>query len=506
MRTWQLIGNPRLNNLIINTATFSCVWLFFAYLVFSHDNITSVDGLYHIKLSEIMGRQGPFLGEFPWMSHAIFKEYWVDQQFLWHVMLIPFTAFDLITGTKLAAATLAAAACLAFYLFIKKQKVPFPHFWLLLLLAASPFFLYRMIMLRTQSTAILLMVIYIYFLLRNRHIPILITSFIFIWTYHIAILLIPITLVYLVVQLIYDRKLLFKPLFYCLGGIILGLTLNPFFPHTFDFLFFHVIFTAFNKFSAIAGNEWNALSSRHMLQVGMVGFVIFFGAIGLLLLKGVKIKKDTFFLFLLSLLTLAMFARTEKHVEYWAPFTMLFVAHAGRDLFAELSGDMFRHWLVKMVAGVAVALAGLAIVLHGRSVGGYIPRSGFSRDKFAGAAEWIEKNVPAGANLYNVKWEDFPYLFYHNNRHRSIVGLDPNYLLFHKPKLYLLYEAIFFGKAPNAAEIIHGKFNSRYVVTSRPFAGFLSLAQKDSRFVRVYDDGKVRIYGININRRPEAIE
>jgi hypothetical protein len=76
------------------------------------------------------------------MQFAVFRDHWVDQHFLFHLLLVPFTLFEnLLVGAKVAASVFAAAALTAFTVFLRRRGVPHPVFWLLVLVASSAAFL-----------------------------------------------------------------------------------------------------------------------------------------------------------------------------------------------------------------------------------------------------------------------------------------------------------------------------------------------------------------------------
>ena len=67
------------------------------------DGIVGLDGYYHIKFAWLMRQHGLRL-EFPWLPLTILKPAeFTDHHLLYHILLVPFTFFDLREGAKLAA-------------------------------------------------------------------------------------------------------------------------------------------------------------------------------------------------------------------------------------------------------------------------------------------------------------------------------------------------------------------------------------------------------------------
>src|SRR5215212_1898491 len=91
----------------------------------STPSILGVDGLYHIKIAEVMRKAGlPAPIAFPWLQLTILNPRdFTDHHLLFHLILEPFTFGDLRVGAKMAAATLATLAVLSLYALMYWQRV-----------------------------------------------------------------------------------------------------------------------------------------------------------------------------------------------------------------------------------------------------------------------------------------------------------------------------------------------------------------------------------------------
>lgn len=86
---------------------------------------------------------------------------------------------------------------------------------------------------------------------------------------------------------------------------------------------------------------------------------------------------------------------------------------------------------------------------------------------YAGSMNWIRGNVPPGETVFNTDWDDFPKIFFYDNTHAYVSGLDPTYLLYENPDLSKLYERITNGEEKEAAPLIREKFGARYIFTDK---------------------------------------
>ena len=85
---------------------------------------TDPDSFYHLKMPLLMIQHG-IIVNFPWLPLTIFKDHYVDQHFLYHVILVPFVfTWGPILGGKIAQALLASLVIVVFYWLLREQKIP----------------------------------------------------------------------------------------------------------------------------------------------------------------------------------------------------------------------------------------------------------------------------------------------------------------------------------------------------------------------------------------------
>jgi hypothetical protein len=112
-------------------------------------------------------------------------------------------------------------------------------------------------------------------------------------------------------------------------------------------------------------------------------------------------------------------------------------------------------------------------------------------DKYGEAMEWANKNIPAGERIFNCNWDDFPKLFYFDQKHSYIYGLDPNYLYRQNPELYKLVKQITDGKHDDPAPVIKEQFGSNWVFSdSRECEDFLAKLLESGWAETVHEDGE----------------
>src|SRR2546426_380309 len=215
------------------------IGVIFWWLQFSTSAICcgDFDGYYHIKWAQMLWqnfrarRFSP--PSFIWLPLTPLNPHdYVDHHLLFHIILIPFTWFrDLQTGAKVAAAIFASVAVFSCYWLIVRYEIRYRLLWLLALLASSAPFLYRMNMTKAPPLAILFLVIGTYLLFEGKYKYLLPLGFVFALTYDMFVLLGLATIIWVGVIAWTERRFEWRPLVFVTLGCVLGLLVNPYFPH-----------------------------------------------------------------------------------------------------------------------------------------------------------------------------------------------------------------------------------------------------------------------------------
>src|SRR5262249_180093 len=113
------------------------------------------DAWFHIRYAQVLRSEG-FSRTFPWWQETFLRDHFADKDFLYHVLLIPFTFADLVVPPNAPPLPFAAASIVAFHLVSLRLRVPWPSLWSLALLAGSMDFLYRIAAMRPLALAVAL--------------------------------------------------------------------------------------------------------------------------------------------------------------------------------------------------------------------------------------------------------------------------------------------------------------------------------------------------------------
>ena len=306
------------------------------------------DGYYHIKWARLLWenlRAKHFPPAFTWLPLTTLNPHdYVDHHLLFHILLIPFTWFrDLQTGAKVAAVIFGSLAVFSCYWLVVRYEIRYRLIWLLALLASSAPFLYRLNMTKAPPFAIIFLVIGTYLLFERKFWPLLPLAFVFALTYDMFVLLILAVAIWTIVIGWTEERFEWRPLAWVVLGSVLGLVINPYFPHNLYLFYEHarVKITA-TDFATKVGQEWYPYDTREFvincyvaLAAMLIGYLAFDGS------DRKRAQRPLYFLILSTLLML-MTARWKRFAEYFPPFAILFAAFTlenfwrGRAVFTRL--------------------------------------------------------------------------------------------------------------------------------------------------------------------------
>lgn len=493
----QQTRSASLRTLLTGAALYAAAFAVFTALIFAAPGYFGNDDYYHARISAEIWRQGRLALDFPWLPLTILSaDRFVDHHLLFHMFVAPWVTLAGMAGAKLATASIAAGVVLAVWALFRQISVKPASLWALGLFALSTPFLYRMLMIRTQGAALLVLVLALIVLFSRRHIWLVAVGFAFIWLYNGFVLLLGISVLYTAAAWIAERRLEWKPVVYTALGLGLGLVINPYFPNNAVFIYEHLIAKVDFESGVRVGNEWYPYTTG-VLMANSAGSLLIL-ALGFLRPSFGGSRRDRIetTLLLVALLTLFMVARSRRFIEYYPAFALLFAAAAwgrgGLDLTAWLPARLRRRWIVPLLAaGTGIAFAGITLSAVYQDA-----RRAESPEYMAGAAAWLEQNAPPGAMVFQTDWDDFPYLFHGNTRSVYTVGLDPTYMERDNRELWNQWVEITQGRVPEPSLLIRSLFGAQYVVSDTRHDGFEAAARTDPHLKLVYRDATSYVWEV----------
>lgn len=457
--------------------------------------IIDPDGYYHIRWSRLLWENLPHgrLPRFIWLPLTTLNENgYVDHHFLFHIFQIPFTwGPDLVAGAKASAVVYGALALLACFLLVSWEKVRYPSFWFLGILACSAPFLFRLSLPRAPSVTIVTLCLAMWLLWTRRTIWVGVLAFALVWMYSLFPLIGLLAGFWAIGVFIEERRIEWKPVVSVTVGVIAGLIINPYFPENLYLFAAHVLMKTKEDFEIGVGNEWYPYETWYLFTSSAVAFVA--QAVGYIAMqRGEREgRARTITLLLFSTLLLVLTFKSRRFIEYWPVFAVLFAAFAMRPHLDRWTLDVIpAGWARRSVAaaGVVLTLAIFAGLVQNVKVTRSTVSGETNPNAYVGGTDWLKANTPEGSLVFNTDWDDFPMLFHHDTHNVYTSGLDPTYLLYANPELSRLYVDITLGKQDDPAPLIRDRFGAKWAFTDSGHRDFIRKATENGQMRIVYED------------------
>ena len=509
---------------------FILTFLYYSFLQYNN-YIGDPDGFYHAKITLFL-REGILLKSLPWMQLSTLKENFTDHQFLYHLILIPFTFLkNPLVGIKIATVFFASSMVTTFYWLLKKFKIIWPWLFSILFLTMEGLS-FRLSLIKTNALSLLIIYLLIYALFFRKYKLLFALGFLFVYLYGGWPLALLILFFYFLADFIYKKihgnklKIFWKKIIYFFNkknlestnnlkliiiiflGILSGLIINPYWPHNIYFYYQQIIQIGIINLGQqfIVGSEWYG-SSLGNIVASAPHLFIFANLIWItFVFKIKKASQKTWFAFLLSFFFLLMTIKSSRYIEYFWPLTMFFIASGITDLKKIITWQKIKkdYWqkqnkYLKMYLFSILFVFFLTIIpsLIKNSLKTKIP-SNWPINKFRQSALWLKNNTAEKEIIFHSSWSDWPLLFYYNTNNYYLIGLDPTFMYNFDNELQELYIDITTGKIKkDLSKIIKEKFNSNIIFIEKDKNKEFRNNLNNSFYIKkVYEDNEVNIYKI----------
>ncbi|MBU0707008.1 hypothetical protein KKG41_01415 [Patescibacteria group bacterium] len=501
----------------------------FFFVLQYHDTLSDPDSFYHAKMALLMKEQG-VITQFPWLGEfTVLGEAYIDQHFLYHVLLIPFvSALHPIIGLKIATTLFASLFVVTFYWLLRRLHMRWAAWLSLLLLLMNPL-VFRLSLAKAPSLSLIVLLIGSYFIVKQRWKPLVILSFIYVWLYGgFAVIILSSGLYFLIDIVVSTYRRIFnsqsggvnllkvlttnkswKSLVATIVGVILGIVVNPYFPQNLFYYRYQLFEIGIKNYRDIigVGGEWYPYVPIELVGATVLLTLAFIGALVLFLIKSKRnLKRNIFFLALAAFFLLLTF-KSRRYVEYYIPMACLFSFTIYGSLFWQLKPGYYWKRLVyfKSRKKIMVALVVLYFLITVPTiiVQRYIQErnsmvNSIPHTKFLEVSQWLSSHSDKGDIVFHSSWDEFPMLFYHNDTNYYIGGLDQTFMYLYNKDLHKKWVDITTGKqSENLYEIISGDFKARYVLASQKHTAMKRNIKSVSELEKVYEDSEAVVYEVH---------
>ena len=406
-----------------------------------------VDAFYHVRMAEFFPSVC-FEKTFPWTQLSIWKTNFYDKELGFHALLSGFIYIQNILGLKTAApfnflniSTLTIFIVIVI-IGINKLKLKTGFIAVPLLLFISPLFLLRLNMIRPHTISISLFLLIIFILISNlRYREKIFSLFLLSWLYTISysvphIIFIPLigycTAAYYVKKHsnITIKKTFFLFLIVILG-ISAGLILHPQFPNSVYCWYiqgFMVVkkILGYNIGQVGLGLELLAPTGKTIIENISVFLLLLTNTVFIILLKEKRKNVQLITFFFIQIIMTVGFYFSERCIEYAVPSAVICFVIALDKLLARLNVKYLVCNVICFLIIILVFTSSLQLNKDYLKSSQFTPCNSFS--------DWAPKNIKPGAYIGQIRWGEFPRLFYPAPQFRYSMAMDPMFSYFVFPK------------------------------------------------------------------------
>lgn len=103
-------------------------------------------------------------------------------------------------------------------------------------------------------------------------------------------------------------------------------------------------------------------------------------------------------------------------------------------------------------------------------------------------ALWMKKHIPAGQTIYHAAWSDSTVFICLNPKNNYIVVLDPIYMFYRYPRIYLIYQKLRSAEVAKPYEVLKKVFKVNYGYVRKETPLYLQITQNLKQFKILYED------------------
>jgi hypothetical protein len=454
-------------------------------------------------------------------------------------------SYKILIGFKLATVGWATLFIITFYWLLKKLKIKGAMFFSLLLLITNPF-VFRLSLGKATATSLIFLFCGIYFCHRHKGVQhpigcwtpyaLFILSFFYVWLYGGWPLMLVVVGAWITadaianffsqpkkktqnfVSLLFGKSNL-KLLLITIGGLAAGLIINPYFPKNLTFYYHQIYQIAIVNYQKIlnVGGEWYPYNFFELISSSSLVFLLTIPAIVLFVYNLIFYYKNKnqgrgvlqyaptlIFSFILAIIFLTLTLRSRRHVEYLFPFLVLFIASSFNatiknfcrpKIGKQILDAINKKWLTASIVGGFIVVSLPYIIWRDVATTRQGLLSGFSWDTWQGASIWLKNNAEEQEIIFHNDWDDWPFLFFHNEQNYYVVGLDPTFMYNLNADLYQEWSDATLGRNTIPLNnLIPQKFNSKYILVDSEHLALERQIIADGNFERVFSDEETRVY------------
>jgi hypothetical protein len=422
-----------------------CCLAFFSLLNLTPGIPGGDDGYRHVKFAQLIYTDWQTAKTEGW--HIVF--HWpkpVDAWFLFHLLLGPLAlAFYPIIAYKIFSTVIFGFIIFLFLQLLKAMRARYHVFWLAVLLLGNAFLLNRMALGRPFLLSVLFCLAGTWFIFKSKTIWFGVMSALHALAHSIffIILIVPV-----VNFLLARTRKNFYYILYGILGVALGVAVNPFFPQ-------NLLFSLDQSYSPLfvgapllsIGSEVYPVSLTGLvsLNLALAGWLL---ATIIFLIQFKKYRDDQplFFVFCVSWLFFLLGLKTQRGLDYFLPFAVLFSAALFTPFMEKIPWPQILKKITtdSMVYGPLATATLMFVAFFGANLAGSMSfiKKAPSPFLYYGASQYLLGNSQKNALVFNTQWGQYQQLYFWNSKNYYVAGIDITIFYLRDQKKYWLWSHV----------------------------------------------------------------
>jgi hypothetical protein len=408
---------------------------------------------YHLAVARLIAHHG-ILRAFPWTPFSWLADHYADKELAFHLLLLPLSSMPFNTAARVAGTALGGLFLCLLYAVLRIERVRQPELWSLLALTCSGAFVLRFALVRPHLLSLVLALAITWAAARRRLPWVAGLSLLYPLSYvawHLPLLLCGLVeLAFLMAR----AKPAGRTVLAAALGVGVGVLLHPNFPNNVSLFWLQnvdiLVSTAWgSKPGFELGTEFLPFVGAHWLRYVLWPALL----VGFGLWAGFKRRREdalplAFALVALTFLGLTL--RTQRFVEYAAPFSALAAALAARS-----TGPRWLGSALVLVTTLHLAWWGSDPLRRLATRGEDLPPV---------VAERLRAAIPENAQVFTCDWGLTGELMWALPERKFLVALDPVFFWKKDPALYRLWYELVRHPPEDVAAVVRDRFGARFVL------------------------------------------
>jgi hypothetical protein len=453
-----------------------CILLYlFAHYRFARGiGVGDPDRYFHLALArETVASGRLFLQQIPQITGLGWERVFPDKEFLFHFINRWLYAWGGDAGVLRIIPVAAAAILVVLSLLVQRYVRPaVGAFIISLFVLTDPWLLIRLSMLRPHLLAILFFCGVLHSLLRRSAIGLFVFGVMYSWSYHSFYVPLMLMGIFYAVDLQWKSPKLRLVIWGALG-LLTGLIVHPHFPWNLWMSFRHAVIALFeaSKSKLDFGVELFPWSTEKFLRLHLPYFYILVSSPFLVLLGVEKPreflrKSDFLWLWASALVFLTLAAQNPRALEYAIPIGVVLMAFVAQSF-----GSSRRRTTVFLVGLALVAIPRMMQLSTTLSESVDPAQRGERLEKLVSSLRALPASPDgqsARTHLFNIEWDQAPYVYYARPDFQFLDILDPSFLESRDNRLHSVRWMLRSGTVPDPWGVMQSLTRSRYVLSRYP--------------------------------------